>query len=331
MTGLAPRFERDNPRDNHRDAQRAASSILRQQVLRGLRASVKTLSPALFYDARGARLFERICELPEYYPTRTELAILERHAGDLAAHAGPECALIEYGSGAGVKVRYLLDRLERPVAYVPVDISREQLHEVAEERSEQYPALRILPVCADYTMPFELPPLPPAARRVAFFPGSTIGNFHPAEAAAFLHRVRHMVGAKGGLILGVDRRKDPQVLHDAYNDAAGVTAAFNLNVLTRLNRDLGTDFDLRRFRHRAFFNDAASRIEMHLEATEAHQVHLDGQVIDFAAGETIHTESSYKYDRERLEALVESSGFRIDTLYTDERDWFYEAWLVPTP
>lgn len=330
MTGLAPRFGRDNQRDHQRELQRAASSTLRQQVVRGLRASVKSLSPALFYDAKGARLFEQICELPEYYPTRTERAILARHAGDLAAHAGAGCALIEYGSGAGVKVRYLLDRLERPVAYVPVDISREQLEEVAEERSIQYPSLRILPVCADYTLPFDLPPLPPAARRVAFFPGSTIGNFHPAEAAAFLHRIRHTVGAKGGLILGVDRRKDPKVLHDAYNDAAGITAAFNLNLLTRLNRDFGADFDLRRFRHKAFFDDAKSRIEMHLEAVVAHQVHIDGHTIDFAAGETIHTECSYKYDRERLEALVESSGFRIETLYTDERDWFYEAWLVPT-
>ncbi len=338
MTSLAARLGRDSQRDASRDsqrdlardAQRASHATLRQQVLRGLKASVKTLSPALFYDATGAQLFEQICELPEYYPTRTERGILARYAGDLAEHAGPGCALIEYGSGAGVKVRYLLDRLERPVAYVPVDISREQLHEVARERSAQYPALTILPVCADYTTPFELPVLPPAARRVAFFPGSTIGNFHPAEAAAFLHRVRHTVGAKGGLILGVDRRKDERVLHAAYNDAAGVTAAFNLNLLTRLNREFGADFDLRRFRHRAFFDDAMRRIEMHLEAVDAHQVRFDGDVIDFAAGETIHTECSYKYDRERLEDLAEASGFRIETLYTDERDWFWEAWLVPT-
>lgn len=323
MTGLAPRFERE--------VLRAAPTTLRQQVLRGLRGSVKTLSPALFYDATGARLFEQICALPEYYPTRTEQAILARYGGELAEHAGPRCALIEYGSGAGVKVRYLLDRLDLPVAYVPVDISREQLHEVARERAAQYPALRILPVCADYTTPFELPSLPPAARRVAFFPGSTIGNFHPAEAAAFLRRVRHTVGAKGGLILGVDRRKDPQVLHDAYNDSAGVTAAFNRNVLTRLNREFGANFDPHNFRHLAFFDDATSRIEMHLEARVAHQVHVDGVTIDFAAGETIHTECSYKYDRPRLEELVEAGGFRIEALYTDDRDWFWEAWLVPTP
>jgi dimethylhistidine N-methyltransferase len=307
----------------------SVSPSLRASVMRGLRAGVKTLSPALFYDATGARLFEQICELPEYYPTRTEHAILARHGRELAERAGAGCALIEYGSGAGVKVRYLLDHLERPVAYVPVDISREQLHEVAREREGQYPGLRVLPVCADYTTTFELPVLPTGARRVAFFPGSTIGNFHPAEAAAFLHRVRHTVGNKGGLILGVDRRKDPRVLHDAYNDSAGVTAAFNLNLLTRLNRELGADFDLDRFRHVAFFDDATSRIEMHLESVIAQQVTIGGEVIAFEAGETIHTECSYKYDRPRLEELAEESGFRIEALYTDERDWFWEAWLLP--
>jgi dimethylhistidine N-methyltransferase len=297
--------------------------------MRGLRAGIKTLSPALFYDAAGARLFERICELPEYYPTRTEHAILARHGSELAARAGAGCALIEYGSGAGVKVRYLLDHLERPVAYVPVDISREQLHEVAREREAQYPGLRVLPVCADYTTAFELPALPATARRVAFFPGSTIGNFHPAEAAAFLHRVRHTVGPRGGLILGVDRRKDPRILHDAYNDGAGVTAAFNLNLLTRLNRELGADFDLDRFRHVAFFDDATSRIEMHLESVVPQRVTIGDEVVAFEAGETIHTECSYKYDRPRLDALAEASGFRIEALFTDERDWFWEAWLLP--
>ncbi len=322
MTGLAPIRDRDPVRQHQ-------ASALQSSVVRGLRASVKTLSPALFYDAEGARLFEQICELPEYYPTRTEHSILAQHAGALAGHAGAGCALIEYGSGAGVKVRYLLDRLERPVAYVPVDISREQLEEVAREREAQYPTLRVLPVCADYTTPFELPLLPTSARRVAFFPGSTIGNFHPAEAAAFLHRVRHAVGPKGGLILGVDRRKDPRILHDAYNDRAGVTAAFNLNVLTRLNREFGADFDVRNFQHRAFFDDAKSRIEMHLVARVAHHVTIDGVPIEFTAGETIHTECSYKYDRPRLEELAEEGGFRIEALYSDERDWFWEAWLVP--
>jgi len=323
MTGVAPRRQ-------HVPEYVPPSPALRASVMRGLRSGVKTLSPALFYDAEGARLFEEICRLPEYYPTRTEHAILARHAGELAARAGAECALIEYGSGAGVKARYLLDALERPVAYVPVDISREQLLEVARERADQYPGLRILPVCADYTTAFELPPLPPGVRRVAFFPGSSIGNFHPAEAAAFLHRVRHVVGGSGGLILGVDRRKDPRLLDAAYNDSAGVTAAFNLNLLTRLNREFGGEFSLKNFRHRAFFDDASSRIEMHLEALVAHEVCMDGERLSFDAGQTIHTECSYKYDRPRLEMLAESSGFRIEALYSDERDWFWEAWLVPT-
>lgn len=298
-------------------------------ALRGLTDEVKTLPAALFYDAAGAGLFERICEQPEYYPTRTELGILSRCAKDLARQAGERVALVEYGSGAGVKVRYLLDALSSPVAYIPVDVSREQLVAVASERAHQYPGLRILPVCADYTLPFELPVLPADARRVAFFPGSTIGNFHPTEATAFLHRIRHTVGAKGGLILGVDRRKEQRVLHDAYNDRAGVTAEFNLNILAHLNHAMNAEFNLSRFRHVAFFNDAASRIEMHLESLVSQDVRVADTVVHFSAGETIHTECSYKYDEDTLRTLVEGSGFCIDTLYTDEREWFFEAWLRP--
>ncbi len=307
----------------------ALAVSLRRTALAGLRANVKTLPPALFYDAEGARLFEAICEQPEYYPTRTELGILDAHAQDLAKHAGAVVALIEYGSGAGVKVRYLLDALESAAAYVPVDVSHEQLADVARERAAQYPALHIAPVCADYTTPFVLPALPREARRVAFFPGSTIGNFHPTEASAFLHRVRHTVGSRGGMILGVDRRKDPQVLHDAYNDRAGITAQFNLNILARLNREFEGTFDLSRFRHVAYFNDAASRIEMHLESLDAQQVQVAGETISFAAGETIHTESSYKYDESRLTALADAGGFSVDALYTDPNNWFWVAWLQP--
>ncbi len=305
-------------------------SSLRSAALTGLWAQHKTLPPALFYDAIGAQLFEDICQLPEYYPTRTELGILQRHASALAAHVGPNAALVEYGSGAGVKVRLLLDQLQSPVAYVPVDVSRQQLVQVAAERAAQYPTLRIMPVCADYTQPLELPVVPGATRRVAFFPGSTIGNFHPTEAAAFLRRIRHTVGNDGGLILGVDRRKDPGILHAAYNDSAGVTAAFNLNALTHLNRDLDGTFDIASFRHVAFFNEEASRIEMHLESLHTQRVQLAGQIFDFEAGETILTECSYKYDEPRLTALVEGSGFTIDTLYTDSQDWFWIAWLRPT-
>jgi dimethylhistidine N-methyltransferase len=228
-----------------------------------------------------------------------------------------------------VKVRFLLDQLRDPAAYVPVDISREQLVQVAAERSAQYPNIPVRPVCADYTAPFELPPLPRDVRRVAFFPGSTIGNFHPTEAAAFLHRVRHTVGPNGALVLGVDRRKDERVLHAAYNDAAGVTAAFNLNILARLNREAGATFDLAAFRHVAFFNDEASRIEMHLESLRAQTVCVGGAPVAFAKGETIHTECSYKYDEERLDALVRAAGFRVARLWTDAREWFWVGFLVP--
>lgn len=324
-SSTAPRAQRVSSR-----ALAPWSPALRDVVVHGLSASVKALPPWLFYDATGAMLFERICELPEYYPTRTELGILGACAPALARQAGANAALIEYGSGAGIKVRLLLDQLETPQAYVPVDVSQEQLMAVAEERAAQYPGLRVMPVCADYTKPLELPQLPASARRIAFFPGSTIGNFHPTEAVAFLHRVRHTVGARGGMILGVDRRKDPQVLHGAYNDAAGVTADFNRNLLVRLNRELAATFNLDTFHHVAFFNDAASRIEMHLESTIAQQVRVADVTIDFEAGETIHTECSYKYDEARLTELVEESGFRIETLYTDANDWFWVAWLQPT-
>lgn len=311
-----------------RAAADAPARTVRDLALAGLLADPKTLPPALFYDAAGARLFEQICELPEYYVTRTEVAILAAHAGEIAELAGPGAALVEYGSGAGVKVRHLLDQLEAPTAYVPVDISREQLVRVAAERAVQYPAVPVRPVWADYTRPFELPPLPRGARRVAFFPGSTIGNFHPTEAAAFLRRVRHTVSAGGALVLGVDRRKDPAVLHAAYNDAAGVTAAFNLNLLARLNREIGAQFDLDAFRHVAFFNDAASRIEMHLESVRDQTVCVGGVSVAFRAGETIHTECSYKYDEQRLDALVRAAGFRVERLWTDPNRWFWMGFFT---
>jgi L-histidine N-alpha-methyltransferase len=306
-----------------------APDALRNEVLRGLSGEPKTLPPKLFYDKAGARLFEAISELPEYYLTRTELSILRARAGEIAGRCGEHVALIEYGSGAGVKVLTLLDELKNPAAYVPVDISMEQLSAVAAERARQYPDLRVAPVHADYTSRFALPPLPADARRVAFFPGSTIGNLHPAEATAFLHRIHTTIGPDGALILGVDRRKDEGILHRAYNDSAGVTAAFNLNLLTRLNRELGATFDLSKFVHRAHFNDVASRIEMHLESTIAQRVCVGGASIEFERGETILTECSYKYDLPFLEAVVKPAGFEIQDLWTDEREWFWVGFLVP--
>jgi dimethylhistidine N-methyltransferase len=300
-----------------------------RDVLAGLRATPKVVSPKYFYDDIGARLFESITRLPEYYPTRTELSILRTYADDIAAAIGPSVTLVEFGSGAAVKVRLLLDALDRPTAYVPIDISTEQLVRVARERRREYPALAVQPVCADYTMRVSLPPLVAGSRRVAFFPGSTIGNFHPAEATAFLSRVREMIGPTGAMILGVDRRKDPRILHSAYNDAAGVTAEFNLNLLARFNRELDGVFDLDGFEHRAFFNDAQSRIEMHLESLRDQVAWVAGTSVEFARGETIHTENSYKYDAARLAALVEPAGFRVTCTWTDPNDWFWVVLLDP--
>ena len=304
---------------------------LRAEVLHGLATMPKTLPPKLFYDAEGAALFEQITELPEYYLTRAELAILRAHVRDIARLGGERCALVEYGSGAGVKVRLLLDAFaceHQPIAaYVPIDISHAQLAAVASQIAAEYPTVPVYPVSADYTAPLHLPDLPPRARRVAFFPGSTIGNFHPTEAAAFLRRVRRTVSDDGALVLGVDRRKDSPTLDAAYDDVAGITAAFNLNILRRLNRELCADFDLTRFQHRAFFDEEASRVEMHLVSLDRQVVHVAGARIVLEAGESIWTESSYKYDRETLDMLVTSAGFRITRLWTDAAEQFWVAYL----
>ena len=311
-----------------RPAARPVESALADDALRGLLGRPKTLPPKLFYDATGALLFEQICELPEYYLTRAESAILRERAQELASLAGPKCALIEYGSGAGVKTRLLLDALVEPTAYVPIDVSREQLRRVASSMARAYPALSVRPAWADYMMRFELPSLPAGARPLAFFPGSTIGNLHPTEAAAFLRRVRRTVGSGGAMVLGLDRRKDARVLTAAYNDAAGVTARFNLNVLARFNRELDAGWDLSRFRHRAIFDDATSRIEMHLVSQGRQHLRLQGLPIDFADGETIWTESSYKYDRRRLDDLLRGAGFDLTRLWTDPERLFWVAFLT---
>ena len=299
-----------------------------EDVLCGLMASRKTLPAKLFYDEEGARLFEQICTLDEYYLTRTELSILRASVREIGERVGGRAALVEYGSGAGIKIRLLLDALLHPAAYVPIDISHEQLARVSSELAGDYPNVAIRPLCADYTQPLSLPHIPEHDRRLAFFPGSTIGNFHPAEAAAFLRRIRRVVGPGGMLLLGVDRRKDAATLNAAYDDRDGVTAAFNLNVLRRINRELGADFDLSRFRHKAFFNESAGRVEMHLQATVAHQVDVGGTPVAFARGETIWTESSYKYDRDQLTTVTTAAGFAIERLWTDADDRFWVVLLV---
>jgi dimethylhistidine N-methyltransferase len=307
-----------------------ADGELLAEILSGLRCVPKTLPARFFYDAAGAELFERICELPEYYLTRSEISILEQRAAEIAAIIGPRAALIEYGSGAGTKVRLLLDALDTPRAYVPVDISIEQLENVALTLSSDYRNVQIIPVCADYTTRFELPPLPAeVTRRVAFFPGSTIGNFHPAHAAAFLSRVRTLIGRDGLLILGIDRVKDSNVLNAAYNDSLGVTREFNLNMLHHVNAVAGADFQAGRFEHVAFFSEPASRIEMHLKSLADQTVEIAGEQIGFEKGETIWTESSYKYSEDMLDALLSAAGFSIERLWSDMRGNFWVAVLSP--
>jgi dimethylhistidine N-methyltransferase len=290
-------------------------------VLAGLRRPQKHLPAKYFYDAAGSWLFDRITELDEYYLTRTELRIMRHDADRMAARCGPRCLLVELGAGSLVKVRLLLDRLHRPAGYVPVDVSGNHLHTAAEALVRDYPNLAVLPVCADFTQEFPLPDVA-AARRVVYFPGSTIGNFDPAEVDTLLRRIARLVGRGGGLLLGVDLQKDPRVIEAAYNDRRGVTAAFNRNLLARINRELAADFDLDAFRHQAFYNRARSRIEMHLVSLSDQRVRIGDAEFRFRTGETIHTENSYKYNLAELNHRATQSGLRMDDVWTDERDYF---------
>jgi dimethylhistidine N-methyltransferase len=302
---------------------------LRDDVLAGLRRRPRRLPCKYFYDARGSRLFEKICELGEYYLTRTELAILERNIAEMARCLGPDCMVIEPGSGSGTKTRLLLEALERPVAWVPVDISRDVLLRSSESIDGAHPDLEVLPVCADFTEPFQLPETRrPSARRVVYFPGSTIGNFDPPEVVRFLARLRELCAPGGAALIGVDLRKDRKVLEAAYDDAAGVTAEFNLNLLLRVNRELGADFDLGRFRHRSVWNERRGRVEMHLLSTAAQTVSIDGASFSFAAGEAIHSESSYKYDLAGFAGLAGAAGLAVARVWLDERRWFSVQYLT---
>ncbi len=296
----------------------------RAAVLQGLGGTPKTLPSKFFYDAEGSRLFDRICELPEYYPTRTECALLEARASDIAALVGPHAGLIEFGSGSSVKIRLLLAALRHPAVYVPVDISRKHLLAAAASLAADFPDLQIAPVCADYTNRFALPRLPGSRpRRLAgFFPGSTIGNFTPSEAAGFLRRAGHLLGRGSLMIVGVDLPKDPAVLEAAYDDAAGVTAAFNLNLLARINRELDADFDLAAFAHEARWNARDSRVEMHLVSRVAQSARIGGNRVAFAAGESIHTENSYKYTLAGFADLACSAGYDPVAGWTDPANLF---------
>ncbi len=293
-----------------------------QDVVDGLRRTPKRVPSKYFYDQRGSELFEQICELDEYYLTRTELSIMRCHAGDMADAIGPNCLLIEPGSGNSRKVRLLLEHMRDPAGYVPVDISEEHMTRCVASLGREFPQLRIAPLAADFCDPFEVPEAPGTQRRVVYFPGSTIGNFAPDEAIAWLARMARVTGPGGGLLIGVDLKKDVGILEAAYNDSEGVTRDFNLNLLSRLKRDLGADVQPERFEHRAFYNEPKGRIEMHLVSAEHQIIRLDHTEVELEPGETIHTENSYKFDLDQFEAIAAQAGWRRVAYWMDDQELF---------
>jgi len=301
-----------------------------EAVLAGLSQRHKSIPCRFLYDERGAELFEAICELPEYYVTRTERKILETHAPAMARRIGRGAEVIEFGSGASIKVRTLLRALAAPRTYVPIDISREQLKRNSQEMAEDFPELDVVAVCADYTDPFRLPPLPrtQGGQRVGFFPGSTIGNLSPAEAGTFLAGCRKYLGWGSAMLVGVDLKKDMRVLHAAYNDSAGITAEFIFNLLVRMNRELDADFSLDRFEYEAFYNPEAGRVELYIRSRVDQIVAVAGQRIGFAAGERILAEYSYKYDVEEFRRLAERAGYVGCDCWIDSERLFSVHYLV---
>jgi dimethylhistidine N-methyltransferase len=290
-------------------------------VLQGLKSTPKRISPKYFYDSAGCALFERITDLPEYYLTRSELRILQENAAAIAAYIPPGAALVEFGSGSSRKTRILLAAAPQLAAYVPVDICGAMLAEEAIGLRKEFPKLNVLPVTADFTKPFDLPASVPTTR-VGFFPGSTIGNFEPHEAATFLRNAAQILGHGATLIVGTDLQKDSRILNAAYNDAAGVTRAFNLNLLERMNRELDGKFDLESFEHHAFYNRERHRIEMHLASSKRQKVRVAGETIEFRAGETIHTENSYKYSADSFSALARGTGWTPVASWSDPNRYF---------
>jgi dimethylhistidine N-methyltransferase len=303
--------------------QPAERSAFETDVLEGLGTMPKRISAKYFYDGLGSQLFEQITELPEYYPTRTEMRILKDNAAGIAKLIAPGSAVVEFGSGSNKKARILLAAAPELAAYVPVDISGEMLAQEAAELQADFPQIKVRPVVADICFPFELPDEAKAApARVGFFPGSTIGNFEPHEAASFLRNAAHILGPRATLIVGADLIKDAEILNAAYNDKDGVTAKFNLNLLVRINRELRGNFKLDAFEHHAFYNRERSRIEMHLASLKRQKVKVAGECFDFRAGETIHTENSYKYSVDSLGALARGVGWVPAGVWTDKRKYF---------
>lgn len=299
-----------------------------EEVLNGLQQPRKRLPSKFFYDERGSELFEQITHLDEYYLTRTERGILQDHMDEISRYMGGNPVIIELGSGSSSKTRLLLDRLDTVAAYLPVDISEEYLHKTVQGLKEEYPGLNIKPVCTDYTQPFSIPDIGVSyGHYVVFYPGSTIGNFEPEQAKRFLEVIAGLLDKDGGLLIGVDLKKDPEILHAAYNDHKGLTAEFNKNILRRLNRELGAGFDLDAFRHKAFYNKEDGRIEMQLVSEKQQEVDIDGHTIRFEEGEAIHTENSYKYSPEDFEELA-SGRFTVEKVWTDEEGLFSVQYLV---
>jgi dimethylhistidine N-methyltransferase len=304
-------------------------SDIRADVLAGLSRPQKQLPPKYFYDTRGSTLFEEITRLPEYYPTRTEAGIMQRCLPEMASLIGPGAAIIEFGSGSGQKIRRLLSHLDNPVAAVTVEISRDHLEAAAMRQAAQFPDLEIIALCADFMRPFDLPPIPRARRKIVFFPGSTIGNLTRPEALQLLEVMRSVCGPDGAILMGVDLVKDTRVLEAAYNDSAGVTARFNRNLLERINREIGADFAIDRFRHQALYNSEAQRIEMYLISEADQEVHIAGEVYRFSQGERILTEYSHKYEIEGLSHLAKSAGLSMTQQWTDGRQYFAVVYLEP--
>jgi|RhiMethySRZTD1v2_1073278.scaffolds.fasta_scaffold01971_19 dimethylhistidine N-methyltransferase len=299
-----------------------AASAFARDVIAGLKAPRKHIPPKYFYDDAGCALFERITETPEYYPTRTEMQILQAHAADIGALVAPGAALIEFGTGTSTKARILLKAISNIAAYVPVDMAEDFLRREAAAVQQDFPHLKVLPVIADFTTQFVLPEEVRAQPQIGFFPGSTIGNFEPHEACAFLQRVGKVLSPTAVLIVGVDTVKSSKVLNAAYNDAAGVTAAFNRNLLVRINRELGGNFRPEFFEHHAVFNRDLKRVEMHLASRKRQKVRVAGETIDFRAGESIHTENSYKYSVEGFQALARGAGWKPVAAWTDPNKYF---------
>ncbi len=297
-------------------------------VLSGLQQANKAIPCKYLYDERGSQLFEQICELEEYYPTRTETAIMRRHGREIARLLGTHVTLIEYGSGSSTKTRRLLDHLESPTAYVPIDISREHLVRSARRLMRRYPELDVRPICADFHQPLKIPkPRKPSRRRAVYYPGSTIGNSPPEEAVTFLQMAAEQCGRGGALVIGIDRKKDRAVLERAYNDAEGVTAEFNLNLLRRINRELGADFQRDRYEHRARFNEEEGCVEIHIVSMQEQHVSVGDVTIELADGEAIHTENSYKYDLDEFEQLARKAGWQGVHWWSDEDNLFSVGYL----